>query len=373
MSKRWTRSTRYFVAFLLLIGTGWLLLAIQPLLSPLAISALLAYVLNPAVNFVNTRTKLRRSYVVLLVFGIAVAIITLTVALVAPILPAQAQGLSDNLQEIVVQIETAMLQPVVVLGFTIPLDQLVATLPDITTTATTTDLVLSVIQSTTTNLAWVSIVIVTTYYLLQDWPRLREWILNLAPHGYSEDMRLLYFGIRDVWERYRSGQLRLMFWVGLLSGVGMALIGLPGAAVFGIFAGLLDVVLSVGPALVTVVAAAVAYFFGSTWLNIPNIWFALLVVGVFVGVQMIENVWLRPRIMGQNLKMHPAVVFIAVIGALALAGILMALIIVPLIGSAMVVFRYLYCRVFDLDPWQEDRMPLVRPSAETAESPQAAE
>ena len=46
-------------------------------------------------------------------------------------------------------------------------------------------------------------------------------------------------------------------------------------------------------------------------------------------------------------------VFVAIVGALALAGILMALIIVPLIGSAMVIGRYLYCKILDIDPWPD--------------------
>ncbi len=370
-SKPWSRSTRYFVAILMLGGLLWLLLAARPLLNPLAISALLAYVLNPAVEFVNTRTKLKRAWVVLLVFVTALAAIAIGVALVAPILPAQIQGLTDNLQAILLQAERALLRPVVMLGFTIPLDQLLDSLPNLTLDVTRPDIILSIISATTTNLAWISIVMVTTYYLLQDWPRLREWLLNVAPPGYRADAQRLYASVRDVWERYRGGQLRLMFIVGVLTGLGAAVIGLPGAVVFGIFAGLLDVVLSVGPAIVMIVAAVVAYFSGSTWLALPNLGYMLLTLGVFGMIQVIENVWLRPRIMGNTLRLHPAVVFVAVIGALALGGVLLALIIVPLIGSAFVIVRYLTCRVFETDPWEDDPADEETPTAvSTADSPE---
>lgn len=371
-SKPWSRSTRYFVAILLLGGLLWLMLTARPLLSPLAISALLAYVLNPAVEFVNTRTKLQRAWVVLLVFVAALAVIAVGIALVAPILPAQIQGLTEDLQAITLQVERVLLRPVVVLGFTIPLDQLLDSLPNLTLNVTRPDIILSIISATTTNLAWISIVVVTTYYLLQDWPRLREWLLNVAPSGYRADAQRLYGNVRDVWERYRGGQLRLMFIVGLLTGLGAAVIGLPGAVVFGILAGLLDVVLSVGPAIVMIVAAVVAYFSGSTWLALPNLGYMLLTLGVFGAIQVIENVWLRPRIMGNTLRLHPAVVFVAVIGALALGGVLLALIIVPLIGSAFVIVRYLYCRVFETDPWEDDPAQEETPTAvSTADSPEA--
>lgn len=371
-SKPWSRSTRYFVAVLLLGSLLWLLMAARPLLNPLAISALLAYVLNPAVEFVNTRTKLQRAWVVALVFAAALTVIALGVALAAPIVPGQIQSLSNNMQAITLEVERLLLRPVVVLGFTIPLNQLLDSLPELTLNVTRPDIILSIISATTTNLAWISIVVVTTYYLLQDWPRLREWLLNIAPQGYRGDAQRLYASIRDVWERYRGGQLRLMLIVGLLTGLSAAVIGLPGALVFGIFAGLLDVVLSVGPAIVMIVAAVVAYFSGSTWLSLPNLGFALLTLGVFGAIQVIENIWLRPRIMGNTLRLHPAVVFVAVIGALALGGVLLALIIVPLIGSAFVILRYLYSRVFCIDPWDDDLVDETPTAVSPADSSKAA-
>jgi predicted PurR-regulated permease PerM len=72
---------------------------------------------------------------------------------------------------------------------------------------------------------------------------------------------------------------------------------------------------------------------------------------LFGGINVVENVWLRPRIMGNSLRLHPAIVFVAIVGSLALAGILVALIIVPVIGSVLVIGRYLYCKILDIDPW----------------------
>jgi predicted PurR-regulated permease PerM len=65
--------------------------------------------------------------------------------------------------------------------------------------------------------------------------------------------------------------------------------------------------------------------------------------------------------MGNSLRLHPAIVFVAIVGSLALAGILVALIIVPVIGSALVIGRYLYCKILDIDPWPDDRQEQVAP------------
>jgi predicted PurR-regulated permease PerM len=167
-------------------------------------------------------------------------------------------------------------------------------------------------------------------------------------------MRHLYVDVRNVWGRYFAGQLRLMLVVGILTGLAATLIGLPGALAFGVLAAVFDIILTVGPLIVTIVAAIVAFVSGSTFLPISNFWFMLLVLTVFSLIQVLENMWLRPRIMSHQLRLHPAVVFVAIVASLSLVGILMALIIVPLISSALVVGRYFYCKVFDLDPWPED-------------------
>ena len=189
--------------------------------------------------------------------------------------------------------------------------------------------------ATSQNLVWVLVVLVTTYYLLLDWSSLREWLLEIVPPVYKGDAERLYLEIRQVWKTYSRGQLRLMLVMGLITGVSSAAIGLPGALALGVLAGLFDLIFSVGPIVVTIIAAIVAFVAGSSYLPISNFWFMILVIIVYIAIQMLENIWLRPRIMGDQLRMHPAVVFVAVISALAMAGVT-ALIIVPLLGSAIV-------------------------------------
>jgi predicted PurR-regulated permease PerM len=354
MSKSWSRTTRFFVVALIVIGFLWFLWAANRLIGPLAIAGLLAYVLNPAVTFVNTRTRLKRNVVVLLVFLIFLTAVLALVALFAPFVPQQVSGMAEALENMLRQLDTLLAAPIVLFDYHIPMGGVMASFSALSTDFVRPDIILSVIQATTTNLAWVLLILVTTYYLLQDWPLLREWLLNLAPTTFQPDALRLYEEIRGVWQLYLRGQLRLMFIVGLLTGLGSAAIGLPGAFAFGLFAGALDVILSVGPAVVMAIAGLVAFFAGSTYLPISNGWFALLVLAVFGLIQVVENIWLRPRVMSNTLRMHPAIVFIAVVGSLALAGVLTALIVIPLLGSVAVLGRYLYAKILDIDPWPSD-------------------
>ncbi|MBE2200791.1 MAG: AI-2E family transporter [Anaerolinea sp.] len=370
MSKSWSVPTRYFILTLSLAGLLWLIISAKVLLGPLAISALLAYVLNPIVTLVNQRTKLPRTYVVALVYLVSLAILVGVGFLVIPGLPDQLAATSDEITRIVLQIEAGLLQatPIHVLGFEISLDELQANLPVFSPDFLRADAILQLIQTTTTNLVWVVVILVTTYYLLLDWSKLRSWVFNLSPPEYRTDMRRLYEEVKMVWQRYMRGQLLLMFIVGLMTGIGSAAVGLPSAAIFGLFAGLLDAILTIGPTLVMVIAMLVALFAGSTFLNISNAWFMVVVFLLHMGIQGLENVWLRPRIMGQSLRIHPAIVFIGIIGALSLAGILAALIVIPVIGSVGVLARYIYAKILDVDPWAETS-PILDESPTTAPTP----
>ena len=355
MSKRWTKSTRYLVFILLLAVTLWLGVRAKDLVDSLAISALLAYILNPVVTLVNKRAKVSRNWVVLLVYLLSIsALVTLGIIFI-PVIPEEAANLVRQLQVILTQVEADYLsEPISFLTFELSLAPLV---PDISTLSPDSliqpDIILGAIQTTTTNVGWLFVILVSTFYLLQDWARLREWLFQWIPEGYNKDMRRLYSEVNTVWGRYFRGQLRLSLIIGFLTGFGTAVVGLPGAVIFGISAGVFDILLSVGPVLVTIVAAIVALFAGSTFLPVTNIVFMLIVVGIFAAIQIIENLWLRPSVMGQSLNMHPAVVFIAIIASLALAGVLTALIIIPVLGSVAVIIRYLHAKIVDIEPWPD--------------------
>jgi predicted PurR-regulated permease PerM len=341
------------VLIILLMGLVWLLFAIRALIGPLVIAASLAYVLNPAVALITNRTKLSHNWSASVVYLLFLAVLVALLIIFVPVVISQAKSLAIELQGIKVQLEDALARPVTFLGFDLSFDDLLTELQEISSPVLKPDRLLRVLRATTTNLTWVLVVLVATYYLLRDWERLREWLIRLAPEAYQPDVQRLHEEIKGIWRAYLRGQLLLMLLVGVLTGLGSAAIGLPGAVVLGLLAGLLDLIPSLGPTATAVVAAIIAWFEGSTYLPLSNAWFTVVVIALYTFVQLVENVWLQPRIMGRSLRLHPGLVFVAVVGALALAGALVALIIVPLIGSAIVVGRYVRCMILGSEPWPE--------------------
>lgn len=345
--------TRYFGAILLVGSVLLLLWLVRALLQPLLVAFLLAYILNPAVNLIQRRTRLGHNGTVNLVFVLFLASMILTVVLLVPPIVSQSQFLIEELQRVDTVVMARLATPVSLLGLELRLDSVLSELGEGAAQLLQPSRIFAVLQTTSQNLLWILVILVTTFYLLRDWAGLRDWLIALAPPGEQLDVRRLYSETKKIWQAYLRGQLVLMLLIGVLTSVTLLIIGLPGALAIGILTGLLDVILTVGPAVAMVIAALVAYFEGSFFLPLPNSWFALLVVGIYAIIQMAENVWLRPRVIGYQLNLHPALVFVAIMVTLTLFGVLVTLLIVPLMGTVALLGRYVRARLLNTNPWPE--------------------
>jgi predicted PurR-regulated permease PerM len=369
MVKPWSKSTKYGVVVTVGLSLILLLWFIRPLLPALIIAGLLAYTLNPLVSYLSRRTHLSRGIAVNIVFILMLAILITTPALLVPRLLRQAQSLTEQIQIGLVEARAFFREPVSVGGFEFSLDQFLAnaaaSLGD--TVGSLAANLFALLLGATSSLLWVLVTVVSTYYLLRDGRRLLAWLIAMAPPGYEDHARVLLSEINLVWSAFLRGQLLLMALIALMTWLGTVAVGLPGGLALGILAGVLDVIPSLGPTVAAVPAVLVAIVQGSSYLPVSNAWFALLVAIVYLTVQQIENIWLRPRIMGHSLNLHPGVIFVAVIGALALVGILGALIVVPLLASAGIIGRYLRAMLTGQPPFGSGEAPVPSPAA--AETP----
>lgn len=349
----WSRNTRLLALFLTAAVLLLVFYAARALLGPLLISAFLAYLLNPLVTAVSRRSRLPRKVVITLVYLLLIALLVVLVLVLAAPVAQQAQRLSLEVETISDNLEAFLAQRVVIFGFTLQPDQLFGNAEELTEQLIRSDRLLPILQAATTNLVWMLVILVTTFYLLQDWVRLRDWFFSLAPDWAEADMRRLYDEVKLVWQNYLRGQLVLMFFVGFLTWIALEAIGLAGAGVLGLLTGLLDIIPTLGPTLAMLVAVLVALSGGSPFLELSNLWIALITIAIFALIQAFENVWLRPQVMSSRLQIHPAVVFVGVVASLYLLGVIGALVIVPVLGTLAILGSYLRARILELDPWPD--------------------
>jgi predicted PurR-regulated permease PerM len=153
--------------------------------------------------------------------------------------------------------------------------------------------------------------------------------------------------------------------MGLIVGATMGILGVRYAPMLGLLAGLLEFIPVIGPLIAGVIAVLVALFQPDNWLGLPPLYFALLVAGAQVVLSQIENSFLVPRIIGGSLNLHPIIILIGAVIAANLAGIVGLLLSAPTIATLRLFGRYIYRKMFDLDPWPEPpRQPTPPPRQE---------
>ena len=344
----------FFTVILLIIG--WFILTYKVLFGPLIISALIAYLLYPGVTWLSKRTKIHRRHVVLIVYFLFLAFLAWALIYLAPIIVRQAKLLTRQAANLPAQMVLLESKIEEIVGFELPIDTLASDLQIDIGQMFKPDRAFRVILSATTNIIWLVVIMSVTFHLLRDWEHLREWVFDLLPEHLRPEYRQLHLEIKQVWQSYLRGQLFVMFLVGFLSGISAMALGLPNALLLGILAGVLDIIPNIGPTIATGLAALVAWVQGSSYLQISGLSIVLLVVVVFSMIQVIENFYLIPRVMGRQLNMHPGIVMVAIVGTLFTLGTLVALIIVPIIGSAGIIFGYIRRKRAGIDPWPDEEI-----------------
>jgi predicted PurR-regulated permease PerM len=196
---------------------------------------------------------------------------------------------------------------------------------------------------------WLIFILVVSFWLLKDADQITLLVGGLIPPDYRDEFDAFGAKISVVWDSFFRGLLLLSATVGVMTGVLMWFVGVKNALLLGILAGVLEVVPTFGPIFACIPAVAVAYFQGSSHLPIANGWFALLVLGVYVLIQQVENNFLAPRILGQSVKIHPLVVLVGAIGGYAVGGIVGAFLATPVIGTFRILGQYLYFKLVQVD------------------------
>ncbi|MCB8941025.1 MAG: AI-2E family transporter [Ardenticatenaceae bacterium] len=319
---------------------AWLVFTLQPLIVALTISALLGYLLNPLVKKLAARLKgnrpLAATLIYLLVLGIFAGLFVLLGAITLDLWPRIQHELSDALAIM----QGWLTRPFPIFGFQIDPTTIIESLNTAWSNAISTLTIgeKGVLSGLTQNLLWTLVVLVSFFYFLKDGQRIHPWLLDHLPLEFRSDVRQLLTEIDAVWSVFLRVQL----------------------FIFAVLA-----------VLIVSSTTLIIWLFRQGWLPLSPIGLALLLVGVYAAIQQVDNLWLRPQLMGQALKLHPGIVFVSLIAALALSGLLGALLVVPILATVKVLSRYVYIKLGWRTPETNaavtpaDDLPLPKPQIES--------
>ena len=167
-----------------------------------------------------------------------------------------------------------------------------------------------------------------TFYMCFDTNNMKENLSKLFPENLKLKAKNILESIIDKVGGYVFAQLIAMLFVGMVTSLGLLIIGHPHPVSLGFFTFILDIIPAIGPAIAILLCVATAASGG--------IWYMALVAVICIIAQLLQNQLVRPYILGKFMNMHPLIIILSLlIGAkfLGIWGVILA----PAIASVIIV------------------------------------
>jgi predicted PurR-regulated permease PerM len=364
-------SIAVFLALLALMfyGVGWVLDRLSPVLLPLAIAGILAFLLNPLVDFFEPKMSAKVSFLfakirnpkrvkaILLVLMIGFCIITaLTLATLTTVVPEMVKLAEETKVEYVQQnirnwaaenkasdwgafmqvekLETIDLSALMIAGK----KQLSAL----------SEKGVSEAIALIGLLAGLALVPVYVFYFLLEARTIEmKWsdYLPLKESRFKEEAVFVLSSFNDCLVVFFRGQVLVAFCVGVCLAIGFSIIGLPYAILIGLAAGLLGIIPYFGVIASAIPVLLLSLAYGDQMI-VDGAGAPVLALGICALVLFLEKTFIQPKIIGDRVGMHPVAVIISVLmGATLVGGVIGGLLAIPVaMALRTVLFRYVWVR-----------------------------
>lgn len=336
----------------LIWGLAWLINTLSSVLLPLAVAGVLAYLLDPVVDWLEHK-QVPRTRAILLVFFVAVMLVMILLATVVPQVIVESNQLIDQVPGYAEQAKDkfgawlessrlgqkakqvwddglgAQAQNWISMAFPVVSAWVLA---QFTKVASWGGL-----------LAGFALVPVYVFYFLTEKKGITgSWTdyLPLQESKLKDEVVFVLNEINNCLIVFFRGQVIVAMCVGTLLTFGFLIMGLNYAVLLGVVAGALSIVPYLGVMLSIIPAVTLAAIQYGDW------WHPIGVVLVFVLVQMAEGLFISPKIIGDRVGLHPLTIIISVmVGTTLLGGILGGVLAIPLTAALRtLMFRYVWKR-----------------------------
>lgn len=178
------------------------------------------------------------------------------------------------------------------------------------------------------------------FFMMKEWPNFLKWSEDILPRSSKDTVISLAKEINTKLSGFIRGQLIVAGLLGVLYAIALTIAGLDYGILLGLAAGALNIIPLLGSTIGLLAGALLA------WLQTGEWSFVLIVCGIFLTGQILEGNFLTPKLVGDNVGLHPLWIFFALLAGGSLMGIVGMLIAIPiaaiaavLIGFAMRVYK----------------------------------
>jgi predicted PurR-regulated permease PerM len=311
---------------------------VAPVLTPVIVSVVLAYFLDPLIDRFQRR-GVNRTIAIVAVATVGVAFITLIAAVVVPTVAEEMGRALGELPDKLMTVWTSWRQTFVErFGFD-PEPRLRESLESVSGRIQET--IMALLSTASSSLGAVLNLIlipIFTFYFLRDFDRLKYRPLDVVPPRYHEIIRHRASGMDRVVGEWARGQIQVACILAALYATGLGLVGVKLGVFIGLIAGLLNVIPYFGGAIGIGLSVLMALIYGGDAMLRELIGVAV----VFATVQVLEGYLITPRLVGEKVGMSPLAVMIVLLLGGSLFGFFGLLLSIPLVAAASVVSRDLY-------------------------------
>lgn len=335
--KNWAIKVWWGIGIIVLLGVLFYLLELlKPALTPFIYAIALVYIFRAPVDWLEKK-KLPRALAVFLVYLTAFLVILLLFLYFIPLISAQVAGFGKELPAYVDTVTKwakiwrdryvhwqipPRLESMINRGFEGAQNMVIGFLSSLP----------SLGVSFLAGLFNLIMVPVLAFYILKDFRAIKETLFSLVPFAYQAESKELAKRIDHVVRGFISGQLLISFFVAILSGIALAILGVDFAFLIGFLTGVLNIIPYFGPVIGGVLAALVAFF--------KSPWLALWAVLAMIIVQQLDALFISPNVLSYQVRIHPTLVLFALIVGGLWWGILGMLIAIPLVAAGKAILYY---------------------------------
>lgn len=307
----------------------------------LVISSIIAYALNPIINFLEKK-GINRLLGVLIVYLSIIAVFFIVSFLIIPKSSAEIKRLVTNMptyfEQVSKMVDNLYTKYYSTLGGLPPMfkgiEQVVmdniVNIED--AIVNTLKVFIGGIIHTLSKFVSIVLTPILTLYFLVDKDFFKKKLKEAIPKKYRADVMYLANKIDYSLSRFVRGRLIMSLYVGVFTTVVLMIMGIEFAFVIGFVTGIADIIPYIGPLLGFIPAVFFAYLSSP----IKVLWVSVL----FVLIQWGENNILAPKIIGENLGMHPLVILLSIIIGGGVFGVFGMILSVPTVAVFRILFNF---------------------------------
>jgi predicted PurR-regulated permease PerM len=337
---------RRMMLLLCLTFVAWLFREVGSLFAPFFVAFAVAYLLDPIVKFLQ-RKKLPRSITAaLLVLGI-IALIASIVVFVFPVILAQLNDIIREMSSLITRATNYLesrqfFRLLSSYGLNSPQTRELIQRELIPRLEGSFNLLLrtllafvSSVSDVVTQFVNVILTPILMFYFIKDFDKLKGFIIKILS-GKNDKLLSDIFRINSIVQAYIGGQAIAALMVGVTSSILFLILGIPYAGVIGAVCGMLNPIPYIGMLASIIIGSITVVVVGSGDMTLYAIG---VIIGVVLGLHLIDNYIVQPRIVGQRVGLHPLVMIASLLvfgHFFGIAGLLFA---VPLMASIMMYFN----------------------------------